>query len=151
MTLTPENTYFSLRDQQSLYCSHNWKIPTFSVPSNVNLQQNRSPNKCSFYPQIFLGPLIFSLPSVLRSFKSYFSSSFQAIFNAEFLFLILVTFTSNLTIISYVILAITDELHKFCRTRWPCGLRNRSVAARLLGSWVRFPRGLEFSSLVFVV
>ena len=29
----------------------------------------------------------------------------------------------------------------FCRSQWPRGLRRRSVAARLLRSWVRIPRG----------
>ena len=29
----------------------------------------------------------------------------------------------------------------FCRSQWPCGLRRRSAAARLLRSWVRIPPG----------
>ena len=28
-----------------------------------------------------------------------------------------------------------------CRSQWPCGLRRRSAAARLLGLWVRIPPG----------
>ena len=28
-----------------------------------------------------------------------------------------------------------------CRSQWPCGLRRRSSAARLLRSWVRIPPG----------
>ena len=28
-----------------------------------------------------------------------------------------------------------------CRSQWPCGLRRRSTAARLLRSWVRIPPG----------
>ena len=28
-----------------------------------------------------------------------------------------------------------------CRSQWPCGLRRRSAAARLLRSWVRIPLG----------
>ena len=28
-----------------------------------------------------------------------------------------------------------------CRSKWPCGLRRRSAAARLLRSWVRIPLG----------
>ena len=29
----------------------------------------------------------------------------------------------------------------FCRSQWPCGLRRRSSAARLLRLWVRIPPG----------
>ena len=29
----------------------------------------------------------------------------------------------------------------YCRSQWPCGLRRRSSAARLLRSWVRIPPG----------
>jgi hypothetical protein len=31
------------------------------------------------------------------------------------------------------------------RSQWPCGLRRGSVAARLLGSWVRIPPGAWMS------
>ena len=30
---------------------------------------------------------------------------------------------------------------KMCRSQWPCGLRRRSTAARLLRLWVRIPPG----------
>ena len=32
-----------------------------------------------------------------------------------------------------------------CRSRWPCGLRSRSAAARLLGLWVWIPPGAWMS------
>ena len=32
-------------------------------------------------------------------------------------------------------------MHTICRSQWPRGLRSRSVAARLLRSWVRIPPG----------
>ena len=38
-----------------------------------------------------------------------------------------------------------------CRSQWPCGLRRRSEAARLLKSWVRIPRGHWCLSVVSVV
>jgi hypothetical protein len=39
------------------------------------------------------------------------------------------------------------------RSKWPCGLRLRSAAERLLGSWVRIPPGawMFVSCAVFVV
>ena len=33
------------------------------------------------------------------------------------------------------------QLHVFCRSQWPRGLRRRSLAARLLRLWVRIPPG----------
>ena len=36
-------------------------------------------------------------------------------------------------------------------TWWPRGVRARSTAAQLLGSWVRIPQGHGCSSLVFVM
>jgi len=38
-----------------------------------------------------------------------------------------------------------------CRSQWPRDLRRRSVAARLLRSWVRMPPGHECLSVVSVV
>ena len=32
-------------------------------------------------------------------------------------------------------------LFAFSLSQWPCGLRRRSAAARLLGLWVRIPPG----------
>jgi hypothetical protein len=37
------------------------------------------------------------------------------------------------------------------RFQWPRGLRRRSVAARLLRSWVPIPRGHGYLSVVIVV
>ena len=38
-----------------------------------------------------------------------------------------------------------------CRSQWPCGLRRRSSAARLLRSWVGIPPGHGCLSIVSVV
>ena len=32
-----------------------------------------------------------------------------------------------------------------CRSQWPCGIRRKSAAARLLGLWVRIPPGAWMS------
>ena len=41
-------------------------------------------------------------------------------------------------------------LKHLCRSQWPCGLRRRSAAARLLRLWVRIPPG-AWMSVVSVV
>jgi hypothetical protein len=33
------------------------------------------------------------------------------------------------------------SIGRYCRFQWPCGLRSRSWAARLVRSWFRFPLG----------
>jgi len=51
-----------------------------------------------------------------------------------------------------VTVLITSQLWvQFCRCRWPCGLRCRSVATRLQGSWIRNPLIAWMLYLVFVV
>ena len=45
-------------------------------------------------------------------------------------------------IIAFHLLSIyTSTWKSVCRSQWPCGLRHRSSAARLLRSWVRIPPG----------
>jgi hypothetical protein len=52
------------------------------------------------------------------------------------LYYIIYIFMSNYYIILYIYIYIY-----ICRSQWPLGLRRRSMAARLLRSWVRIPPG----------
>jgi len=51
----------------------------------------------------------------------------------------------------FVQLKKLDTINIYCRSQWPCGLRRRSAAARLLRSWVRIPPGHGYLSVVSVV
>jgi hypothetical protein len=48
-------------------------------------------------------------------------------------------------------LSITLASDQLGRSQWPRGLRRRSVAARLLRSWIRIPPGHGCLSVVSVV